>query len=67
MAERSFRTCGCIVSKPGCSDEDMVFWNGLQMLNSVQGMVERTRQSMAALKDRVHSTHAEMERKEVRN
>ncbi len=36
-----------------------------QMLSSIQGMVERTRQSMAVLKDRVSNTHTEMERKEV--
>ena len=47
-------------------DDDSVLVNMLQMLNSVQGMVDRTRQSMAALKDRVQSTHLEMERKEVR-
>ena len=37
-----------------------------QMLSSVQGMVEKTRQSMAILKERVTTTQIEMERKEVR-
>lgn len=38
----------------------------VQMLSSVQGMVEKTRQSMAVLKERVNATHIEMERREVR-
>ena len=35
------------------------------MLSSIQGMVEKTRQSMAVLKERVSTTQAEMERREV--
>lgn len=37
----------------------------MQMLSSIQGMVEKTRQSMAVLKDRVSTTQAEMERREA--
>lgn len=55
-----------IVGYHAWRNEYDVILGGLQMLNSVQGMVERTRQSMASLKERVHTTHAEMERKEVR-
>lgn len=36
------------------------------MLGSILGMVEKTRQSMAMLKERVSTTHLEMERREVR-
>ena len=63
MDKRGVRGCGLISE----SEKNEMLLNGLQMLNSVQGMVERTRQSLASLKDRVHSTHAEMERKEVSN
>lgn len=38
----------------------------MQMLNSIQGMVDRTRQAMAVLKERINITHLEMERQEVR-
>lgn len=34
------------------------------MLTSIQGMLEKTRQSMAVLKERVSTTHIEMERRE---
>lgn len=37
-----------------------------QMLSSIHGMVERARQSVAVLKERVNTTHMEMERREVR-
>ena len=36
-----------------------------QMLTSIMGMIDRTRQAVAALKERVVATQAEMDRREV--